>query len=136
MKTKNALLLSLLVCAVAFPATGSAWDRFDIDENNMNVSNDNYVLGVSNDGEDMVLLRILDSGNVSMPQVQHRIYLDAMRIAEELNLGEFLTVYGNNEEFFRERLGRKLNDLKFLEKLGLENGETAPNLVRFFTKEA
>jgi len=134
MRTKKALLLSLLVCAVALPATAAAWDRFDIDQDHLSVSNDRYVVGVSNDGEQIMLLRILDSGNVSMPPTQHQIYLDAMRIAQELELEEFLAVYGTDEELFRERLDRKLNDLRLLEKLGLENGETAPNLVRFFTE--
>lgn len=136
MRTEKMLLLSVLLCVAALPVIGSAWDRYDIDEGRLNVSGDGYALGISNAGDDMMLLRIMDTGNVSDPEVQHRIFLEANWLATELGAEDFLAFYGNNEELFQQRLERKLNDLVALEEFGKENGECAPNLVRFFIEEA
>jgi hypothetical protein len=96
MKTERRLLLSALFLVFAFPAIGSAWDSYGIDEGKLNVSGDGYIIGISNDGEDMMLLRILDTGNVSTFEVQHRIYLDAVNLAEEMELEDFSSVYGDD----------------------------------------
>lgn len=135
MKTENTFLLSLFFCSVVLPLAGFAGDIVDIDQERVNVSGDGYVIGVSNDGEDMVLLRIMDTGNISDAEVRHRAYVDATWLAKELELQDFLVVYDGNENLFQERLERKLNDLMLLEKIGMENGEIAPSLVRFFTEE-
>ncbi len=136
MKKEKTILLLIFFLFASIITAGSASAKYDIDQNRTTVVGEGYVLGVSNE-DDVMLLRILDTDKIKDPEVRHQAYEDANWLANEsrLDLEDFREVYGDDEEFFQDKLGRVLSDLRILEKLGMENGENAPNLVRFFTDE-